>query len=85
MIEEHHNCSTGNGRTSGCCFDLVVDLTLFSSLCVIWSNYKHFNLPSSYEFRNLEFGDKRVKNKKPPNKIEINHFRLLQYCLCKSL
>lgn len=44
MIEEHHNCSTGNGRTSGCCFDWVVELTLFSSLCVIRSNYKHFNL-----------------------------------------
>lgn len=82
MIEEHNNGSTGNGRTSG---HSGVDTILFSSLCVIWSNYKHFNLPSSYEFRNLELGDKRVKNKKTSNKIEINYFRLLQYCLCKSL
>lgn len=64
MIEEHHNCSAGNGRTSG---HSGIDTILFSSLCVIWSNYKHFHFPSIYEFRNLEInrGDKRVKNKKP--------------------
>lgn len=60
MIEEHHNCSTGNGKSSGC--SEVVLTQFYFLVCVIWSNYKHFNLPSSYEFGNLELGELKIKN-----------------------
>lgn len=41
---------------------------IFSDLCAMWSNNKHFNLPRSYEFRNLELGDKELKIKSPETK-----------------
>lgn len=38
-------------------------MDIIPGVCVIWSNIKHFNLPSSYELRKSELGDKELKIK----------------------